>query len=118
MDKEELSLEDLRELVLEGGLDQFVAMVMTDNEIVQQLALAVQLHRHSRMVKRSAKRLRAMATEPEHRELADAMRDAVRGAEVAFDAALAATWQLYWLGEHCNCEACVQDRRREHAEHN
>jgi hypothetical protein len=115
---ENMTVDDLRALVLEGDMEQFVAMVITDNEVVVQLALAVQLYRHSRELKRHAKRLRATATEPEHRELADAMRTAVRSAEVAFDSALNAAWQLYWMGLHCNCEGHVQERRREQAASN
>lgn len=118
MDEDSLTVEDLRAIVLEGDMEQFVAMVVTDNEVVVQLALAVQLYRHSRELKRSAKRLRATATEPEHREMADAMRTAVRSAEVAFNSALLAAWQLYWIGQHCECEGCVQERRREKAASN
>lgn len=113
-----MTVDDLRAIVLEGDMEQFVAMVITDNEVVVQLALAVQLYRHSRELKRSAKRLRATATEPEHRELADAMRTAVRAAEVAFDSALNMAWQLYWIGDHCKCQECVQGRRRAQAASN
>lgn len=117
MTEDVFTREDMRRLALADDLENLILM-MASSEPVQHLALAAQLYKHSRHLNRSAKRMRATATEPEHRELADAMRTAARGAEVAFDAALNATWQLYWVGSACTCEQHVQFRRRQQAEHN
>ena len=115
--EDELTHDDIKRMALHGGLANLL-MVLDDNPLMTHLGLAAQLHRHGREMSMAGKRLRAVATGQEHRELADAMRDAGRAAQLAFDAAVNAVWQMHWLAGNCECEECVQDRRRDKAEHN
>ena len=118
MEEEEVTLEDIKRLALDGGPLQMIGLMVADSPPLAQLALAAQAHQHGKELRRVAIALRLVATEQEHRELADAMRDAARAAQLAFDAAANAVWQLYWITQHCDCDECVQSRRRDKAEHN
>lgn len=117
MEEEGVTLEDIKRVALEDSVGTLL-MIIEGSPPLRHLALAAQLHQHGMDLDDAAKRLRAVAEEPEHREMADAMRTAARAAQIAFEAAANAVWQLYWITNHCTCEDCVQGKRRENAGQN
>lgn len=109
---DELTTEQLRKLAQEEP----ICLIQSGIPSLQHLALASQLHTHSQV-------LLAEAAEqdgggPEHDELAAALRDAAKAAELAFDAAVNAAYQVYWVGENCKCLCCMTERVRENAANN
>lgn len=114
---DEVTLEDIKNAAMHDTVGSLM-MVLEGTPPVRHLALAAQLAQHGRDVNAMAKRLRAMSDVPEHQEMADAMRTAAHAAQLAFDAAANAVYQLVWAMQHCDCEECVQDRRRDKAESN
>jgi hypothetical protein len=118
MTDEDITVEDIKRMALGMGPGAMVEMLAEGDPVTQHLALSTQVYQQSRELVRCAAILAGSSDLPEHAELAKAMLDAVKGAKVAFDAAANAAYQLFWLSNHCDCDECVNDRRRDAAPNN
>lgn len=115
---DDVTVDTIKRMALTADPLSQLDMLMAGSPPVMHLVLAAQLYTNAREVRAAAKALHSVATDPEHKELAKAMLDAYQGAKVAFDAAANAVYQLYYLTAHCDCEECVNDRRRAEAANN
>lgn len=95
-----------------------LAFHMSDQAPYEHAAAAAEL-------KKSADRIREHMAEypdrneaPLHQELELAVGHACAVAEEAFEAALKAAWQYYWLLLKCNCHSCRIQRQRSNATFN
>jgi hypothetical protein len=112
--------EELKDLLLSEDPFQAMEILLSGWVPLEHAVLAGNLHV-------SAERLReAMGRRgergegelpPEHKELDKAVADAIESADIAFDAALNAAWQLVYLSHNCDCPACRLRHQRANAEH-
>jgi hypothetical protein len=115
---DEVTVDTIKAMALTANPMTQLEMITEGAPPVAHLVLAAQLYQNARDVRTYAKVLHRLSDDPEHREYVKAMLDAYKGAKVAFEAAAAAVYQLYWVAQHCDCEDCVNDRRREAAPNN
>jgi hypothetical protein len=115
----DITREELRRQVLEGGLDLQINMALAPWPPFSHLQVAMSNYRSAQDLREWAGQIAQSpgGESPEHKELVKALETAEQGAAVAFDAALNAAWQLMWVMEECKCPACQIGRTRENARH-
>lgn len=114
-DEKMLTVDELRERVLEKDIDMTMNLLTCPWPPFVHLAPAAS-------VKQSADVLADVlpgglkdSRWTEHQELASAVEDAVKAANIAFDAALNAAWQFYWMYNQCKCARCTIRRTTHNA---
>jgi len=112
------SREQLRQDVLEGGLELQLSLATAPWPPFSHLQVAAAAYNSARGLREYAQRV---ANSPgsnwsEHKELIHAMETAEEAASLSFDSALNAAWQLMWVMEECKCPGCSIGRNRQHAE--
>jgi hypothetical protein len=114
----EMTREQLRQEVLNGGLDLQLRLAMAPWPPFSHLQVAAAAYRSAQDLREWAQQI---ANSPghefaEHRELVSALETAEEAASIAFDSALNAAYQLMWVMEECKCPRCTIGRTRLHAE--
>jgi hypothetical protein len=113
-----ISREQLRQEVLNGGLDLQIHLALAPWPPMSHLQVAAAVYRSAHELREMARQIADSPSHKwaEHKELVKALETAEQAAAVAFDAALNAAWQLMWVTEECKCPGCTISRTRQHAE--